>query len=399
MLFWPFLTNQAPKWLCKTPKIMSIEIRPVNGKKEMKIFVQFANKMYKGNPYYCPSLDFDEINTLTPGKNPALDFCERELFLAWRDGKCVGRVAAMINPIANEKWNCKKVRFGWFDFLDDEEISRALLDKVVEWGKAHGMDELNGPVGFTDFDKEGLLIHGFEELSPMPVLYNAPYYEHHLVNYGLEKEADWLEYRAFVPEALPERWVRIADIASKRSRIHNVKVHSAKELNKRYPNLEYFKLLTECYSVLYNYQPLTEKQQRYVANLYFGLLNFDFVSLVENENNELIALGLGMPDLTKALQHCSNGSLFPFGWYHMLKALKAKKIEVIDELLIAVRPDYQDSGAVALIFNEQFPYYKQYGVHHIETTSILETNHKNAANFTCFEHIQHKRRRAYLKHI
>lgn len=378
---------------------MAVEIREVNGKKEMKIFIQFANKLYKGNPYYCPTLDFDELNTLTKGKNPALDFCDYALFLAWRDGECVGRVAAMINPIANEKWNCKKVRFGWFDFIDDEEISRALLDKVVEWGKARGMDTLNGPVGFTDFDKEGLLIRGFEELSPMAVLYNYPYYEKHIVNYGLEKEADWMEYRVFVPDELPERWTRVAEVAAKRSKLHNVKCHSVKELNQRYPNLEYFHLMSECYSILYNYQPPTIEQMQYVANFYFGILNFDFVSLVENEKNEIVALGLGMPDLTKAFQHCANGSLFPFGWYHMLKALKAKKIDIIDELIICVRPDYQDSGAVALIFNEQFPYYKKYGVKHLETTSILETNHKNAANFTCFEHIQHKQRRAYAKKI
>lgn len=380
---------------------MSVEIRPVNGKSELKIFVQFANKLYKGNPYYCPSLDFDEINTLTPGKNPALDFCERELFLAWRGNECVGRVAAMINPIANEKWGCKKVRFGWFDFIDDEEVSRALLDKVVEWGNAHGMSELNGPVGFTDFDKEGLLIRGFEELSPMPVLYNYPYYEHHFVNYGLEKEADWFEYRVYVTgqEVLPERWVRIAQIAAKRSKLHTVKVRNSRELKKRYPNLEYFHLLSDTYSVLYNYQPLTEKQMAYVANLYFGLLNFDLISLVENEKNELVAIAVSMPDLTRAFQHCSNGSLFPFGWFYVLKALKAKKIDVVDNLLIAVRPDYQDSGAVAVMFNELFPYFKKYGVKHMETTSILETNTKNAANFTCFNHAQHKCRRAYLKHI
>lgn len=377
---------------------MSVEIREVNGKKEMKIFVQFANKMYYGNPYYCPTLDFDELNTFNPKVNPSLDFCTFQCFLAWRGKECVGRIAAIINPIANEKWNCKKLRFGWFDFIDDLEVSKALLDAAVAWGKKNGMTEVNGPVGFTDFDKEGLLIDGFEELSPMSTLFNAPYYAKHMEAYGLTKEADWVELYMTVPEDLPEKWYRVADAVSKRSKVHAVHVKNKRELFKRYPNQEYFKLLSEAYSVLYNYQPLTEKQMKYIADMYIPFLNFDLVCLVENEQNELVGISIGIPDLTHALQKC-NGSLFPFGWYHMLKALKAKQIPLWDFLLIAVRPDYQDKGINATIFADQMPYFRQYGIKNCETTIILEDNVKNLANFMYFEHRQHRRHRAYMKEI
>lgn len=377
---------------------MAVTIREANSKKDRKTFVRFANKLYKGNPYYCPTLDFDELNTLSD-KNPAMEFCTFQLFLAYRGDECVGRICAMINPKANEAWKCKKVRFGWFDFIDDEEVCHALLDAAAAWGKKNGMDCLNGPVGFTDFDKEGLLIRGFDEVSPMICNYNHPYYQTHIESYGLAKEADWLEYQCTPPTEVPERWARVAKIAAERSKLHVVKVKNAKELVKRYPNLEYFHLLSDAYSILYNYQPPTEKQMQYIADMYFGLLNFDFVSLVENEKNEIVALGLGLPSLTRAFQHCPNGSLFPFGWSHLIKALKAKQVEVFEELLIAVRPDYQDKGALALIFVEQIPVYNKYGIKKVETGPILETNKKNAANFTYFEHRQHKQRRAYQKKI
>lgn len=377
---------------------MSVEVREVSGKKEMKIFVQFANKLYQGNEYYCPTLDFDELGTFDYKTNPALDFCTYKCFLAWKDGKCVGRIAGIINPVANEKWNCKKLRFGWFDFIDDKEVSKALLDAALAWGKEQGMTEANGPVGFTDFDKEGLLIEGFEELAPMSTLHNYPYYEAHYEAYGLTKEVDWVELLCTVPDDLPEKWYRVAEAVSKRSKVHAVHVKNKRELFKRYPNQEYFKLLSEAYSVLYNYQPLTEKQMKYLADMYIPFLNFDLVCLVENEQNELVGLSIGIPDLTKALQKC-NGSLFPFGWYHMLKALKAKQIPLWDFLLIAVRPDYQDKGINATIFADQMPYFTKYGIKQAETTVILEDNVKNLANFMYFEHRQHRRHRAYIKEI
>ncbi|MBQ9339946.1 MAG: N-acetyltransferase [Paludibacteraceae bacterium] len=375
-----------------------VAIVPVTTKAEMKTFVQFANRLYEGNKYYCPTLDFDELNIFRQDKNPALQFSEYALFLAKRGNDVVGRIAAIINHRANEAWNVKKLRFGWFDFVDDPDVSRALLDAAREWGKKKGMTEMNGPVGFTDMDKEGLLIEGYEEVAAMPELYNYPYYVRHFEDYGFQKEADWIAIQITPPTEIPERWQRMADIVQRRSKLHIVKVKNSKELLKRYPNMEYFDVLSDAYSKLYNYQPLTKEQKRFYSEYYFGLLNFDFVTIIENEQNQIVALGLGMPDLTEALKK-ANGSLFPFGWYHLLKALKAKKMDAFDLLLIAVRPDYQEHGAHALIFAEQIPWFVKYGIKRVETTSILETNTKNLANFTGFEHRIHKRRRAYIRSI
>ena len=375
-----------------------VTVQPVRTKKEKKIFIQFANKLYEGCPYYCPTLDMDEYNTFSD-KNPVMEFSEYELFLAYKDGKVVGRIAGLINFKANAHWHNHHLRFGWFDFIDDLEVSKALLDTVVAWGKERGMTELNGPVGLTDMDKEGLVVEGYEYLVPMAVLYNYPYYVKHFEAYGLKKEADWLEFQVMIgdtPEC-PEKLARVAKIVEERYKLHVHKIHSPKELLKTF-GTEYFDVLSDAYSVLYNYQPLTQKQKDYYSQYYFPLLNFDFVSIICNEKEEIVGLGLGMPDISKALQK-ANGSLFPFGWIPILKALKAKKIDVIDTLLIAVRPDYQDKGVSAMVFAEQFPYYKKYGVKIMETTSILETNTKNISHFLLFPHRQHRRRRAYIKEL
>ena len=375
-----------------------VEVREVTNRKEKTIFIQFANKLYKDCPYYCPTLDMDERGTFS-SKNPVLEFSEYVLYLAYKEGKVVGRIAGLINHKANDHWHNHNLRFGWFDFIDDMEVSKALLDTVVAWGKARGMTAMNGPVGFTDMDKEGLVISGYEYLVPMAVLYNYPYYVKHFEAYGLRKEVDWHEFQVFVDQMqeLPVRMVRVAETVKDRFHLHIRKIHSPKELLKTF-GTEYFDVLSDAYSVLYNYQPLTQKQKDYYSQYYFPLLNFDFVSIVCNEKEEIVAVGLGMPDVSKALKK-ANGSLWPFHWIGLLKALKAKQIDTIDTLLIAVRPDYQDKGVTAMIFAEQFPYYKQYGVKILETTSILESNHKNISHFLMFPHKQHRQRRAYIKEI
>lgn len=379
-------------------KNMAVVIKTVETKKELKLFVQFANKLYKDCPYYCPSLDMDEYTTWNSKKNPALEFSQFKLFLAYKDNELVGRVAALINHRANETWQNKHVRFGWIDFIDDKEVSKALLDAVAQYGRENGMTEMNGPVGFTDFDKEGALVEGYDYLAPMASLYNYPYYLDHYEAYGLKKEVDWIEFLIKAPRAVPERYARLDKIVKERFHLHVHKIHSAKELLEAYPTLEYFDVLDAAYQKLYNYTPMTYRQKQYYSDIYFRLLNFDFVTIVENENNEIVGVGLGMPDVSEALRK-SGGKLFPFGWLRMLRALKAKKMKHFDLLLIGVRPDYQDKGVTAVIFNEQIPYYAKYGIEEVETTSILETNHKNQANFEMFDHIQHKRRRAYIMPI
>ncbi|MBQ4507885.1 MAG: N-acetyltransferase [Paludibacteraceae bacterium] len=372
-----------------------LEIRPVTSRRDLRRFIDFANDLYKDCEYWCPPLYFDELNVFNRKKNPAMEFCDYQLFMAYRDGTAVGRIAAIINYKANERWGADKVRFGWMDFVDDLEVSRALLDQVAEWGRGHGMKEMNGPVGFTDFDHEGLLIEGYEYLAPMASLYNFPYYVRHMEAYGLVKEADWIEFLMPCPMEVPERMRRMAQIAAGRSKVHIDKVKSPRELVRKY-GLQFMDVLDAAYQQLYNFQPMTRRQKEYYRDMYFPLLNFDFVSIVANDAGECVAVGLGMPDISKALRKCG-GKLFPFGWYYLLKALKTKHIEHFDLLLIGVRPDYQNKGVNALIFNDMIPYFAKYGVREIETTSILETNLKNQANFEYFNPKLHKRRRAYIK--
>ena len=376
---------------------MAVIISEVKTRKELKKFVQFGIDVFEGNENFCPPLIFDELNTLDSKKNPAFDVCEAVYYLAYKDGKIVGRIAGIINKQANAHWNVKKVRFGWFDFIDDKEVSKALLDAVVAWGKSKGMDALNGPVGFTDLDHQGLLLEGYEHLSLMAALYNYPYYVEHFDAYGLTKEADWVEIRLNIPEVLPEKMTRVANMIKDRYKVKSTHVKNSKELIKRY-GYSFFDLIDTAYQQLYNYSPLTEKQKKYYSDLYFPILNFDLVSLVVNENDELVGVGVAMPNISKELRK-TKGKLFPFGWFHLLKALTAKSYESADLLLIAVRPDYQNKGVNSLLFTDQLPYYQKLKVKYASVTAILETNMKSMSNFLLFDHEIYKRRRAYIKQI
>lgn len=376
---------------------MAVEIREITTNRGLKQFVRFGNDFYKDCEYFCPQLVADELDVFDPKKNPAHEVCEHILFMAYRDKKPVGRIAGIINHAANEKWNVKKVRFGWMDFIDDQEVSFALLDAVSEWGKSKGMDKLNGPVGMTDFDHQGLLIEGYDYLAPMASLYNYPYYVRHLEAYGLGKEADWIEYQINPQTELPERFARMDKIVRERANVRVDKVKNCQELVKKY-GMQYMDVIDVAYQKLYNFQPLSDRQKKYYCDSYFPLLNFDFVTLVVNEKDEVVGVGVGMPDISQALRKCK-GKLFPFGWYHMLKALRAKQMEKFDLLIIAVRPDYQDRGLNAVIIADQHPYFIKYGIKEVETTAILETNTKNQGHWEMFPHKIHKRRRAYIKDI
>jgi GNAT superfamily N-acetyltransferase len=374
---------------------MPIEIKEVSTQREMKKFIRFATELYRGNKYYCPALEFDDLTTLNPKKNPAYDFCESVCYLAYKNGKPAGRICGIVNHRANEQWDVKKVRFGWFDFIDDMEISKALLDKVAEWGRSKGMKTINGPVGFTDFDHQGLLLEGFEYNSPMASLYNYPYYIKHFDNYGFTKEADWIEFLITPPAGIPERMERVAEIVLEKYDLRVDKVRSAGELKKKY-GYSYMDVIDEAYKPLYNYSPMTERQKKYLADSYFGFINFDFVTIVVNRQNEIVGIGVGMPNISAALRK-SRGRLLPFGFIGLLKAIKARKIELFDLLLIGVRPDYQNKGVNSIFFYDQIPYFIKYGIKKVETTSILESNAKNMANYEYFDKIQHKRRRAFIK--
>ena len=376
---------------------MSVVIKKVSTKSDLKKFIRFNYEFYKDNPYSVPDLYSDMVDTLSRDKNAAFEFCEADYFLAYRDGKIVGRVAAIINHRANETWQKKTVRFGWIDFVDDAEVSDALIDTVKAWGRERGMQEIEGPLGFTDMDSEGMLIEGFEELSTMATIYNYPYYVDHFDRYGLVKEADWIEFLVSTPHQIPEKMERVAKIVMEKYKIRIDKVRTVKELKEKY-GYTYFDVIDAAYQPLYNFQPLTQRQKEYYAEMYFPLINFDFITIAINEHDEIVGVGIGMPDISKALQE-TRGKLFPFGWIKLLKALKAKQMDTFNLLLIAVRPDYQNKGVNALFFYDQIPYFQKYGIKYTETTAILEENSKNQANFAYFETKQHKRRRAYIKQL
>ena len=376
---------------------MSVEIRKVQTKKELKEFIHFANDLYKGDEYYAPSLISDDYNTFDPKKNGAFDFCQAQMFLAYKEGKVAGRVMAIINNRANETWKVKQVRYGWIDFINDEEVAKALLDAVAAWGKERGMTDIAGPLGFTDFDPEGMLVEGFERVATMIGIYNYPYYPQILEKLGYTKETDWMEYRITIPDELPERYYKYADIVIAKNKL-NVRKVTRRMVNKENYGRKFFKLINETYYKLYGFSLLSDKQIDAYTKLYLGLLDTRMVSFIENENGELVAAGVTMPDLTAALQKCG-GKLFPFGWFHLLKAIFWKPCDTLDMLLVGVREDYRGKGLNAVLVTDLYPRLKAMGFKYAETTAELETNDSVQAMWKYFEREQHKRRRVYAEKI
>ena len=376
---------------------MSVTIKTVSSTKDFKIFARFANKMYKGNKYYVPSMPMDDLATFSKDKNAAFDFSEAEFYLAYKDGEVVGRVAAIINHKANEAWKVKQVRFGWIDFIDDLEVSAALLNAVIEFGKKAGMTQIVGPLGFTDFDPEGMLVEGFDRLSTMALIYNHPYYPEHMKKHGYYKETGWLEYRITIPEEISDRHKRIAEAVIERYGLV-IKKKTRRQIRKENYGQKIFKLINETYCVLYGYSLLSEKQIDQYVNMYLSLVDMDMLTFVENAEGELIATGLSIPSLAVALQKC-NGEIFPFGWWYLLKAMFLKKPDTLDLLLIGVRPDYQNKGINSLMIYDLVDRYRRKGFKYAETNAMLETNEKIQAMWTPFEKEQHKRRWVFGKEI
>lgn len=377
---------------------MSVEIKKVTTKSELKRFIRFNYEFYKDNPYSVPDLYDDMLNTFSPKKNAAFEFCEADYFLALRDGKIVGRVAAIINRRANEKWNRKTVRFGWIDFVDDMEVSTALIDTVKQWGKERGMTEIEGPLGFTDMDAEGMLVEGFDQLSTMATIYNYPYYPQHMERLGLSKSADWVEMKIYVPDAIPEKHRRISEIIARRYNLHIRKLKSKKEVRQSGVAHDIFRLINDAYTPLFGYSRMTERQIDQYVKMYVPVLDMRMVSIVENEQNEIVAVGISMASLSRALQK-AKGRLLPFGWYHLLKALMWKRPKVLDLLLVAVRPDYQGKGVNALLFTDLIPVYKELGFEYAESNPELEMNEKVQNQWQYFKTEQHKRRRCFKADI
>ena len=376
---------------------MAIIIKKVTSPKELKTFIRFNYELYKNNPYSVPDLYDDMLNTFSPEKNAAFEFCEADYFLAYKDNKLVGRVAAIINRRANETWNKKEVRFGWIDFIDDLEVSKALLATVEEWGRQRGMEAIVGPLGFTDMDAEGMLVEGFDQLGTMATIYNYPYYPEHMEKLGYEKEADWVEFKLTVPDKLPEKFVRISEIILQKYNL-KIKKLSRKELKEKNYGQRIFDLINEAYAPLYGYSKMTQRQIDQYIKMYLPLIDLRMVSVVEDAEENLVAVGISMPSLSKALQK-AKGRMLPFGWFHLLKALFIKKPKVLDLLLVGVKPEYQSKGVNALLFYDLVPVYQQMGFEYGESNPELELNKKVQAQWTAFESVQHKRRRAFKKNI
>jgi len=377
---------------------MSVEIRKVTTKSELKRFIRFNYEFYKDNPYSVPDLYDDMLGTFSPKKNAAFEFCEADYFLALREGEIVGRVAAIINRRANEKWNKKAVRFGWIDFIDDLEVSRALIDTVKAWGKQRGMTTLEGPLGFTDMDAEGMLVEGFDQLSTMATIYNYPYYPRHMEQLGLTKSADWVEMKIYIPEEIPEKHLRISNLIAQRYNLHTRKLTSKRDVKRSGVAHEIFRLINDAYEPLFGYSRMTERQIDQYVNMYVPVLDLRMVSIVENEQNEIVAVGISMASLSEALQK-AKGKLLPFGWFHLLKALFWKRPQMLDLLLVAVRPDYQGKGVNALLFTDLIPVYQKLGFEYAESNPELEINEKVQSQWQYFKTEQHKRRRCYKANI
>lgn len=376
---------------------MAIQIKTVSTSKEMKDFVRFGNKLYKGNSCYVPSMISDDLITFDSKKNGAFDFSEAECYLAYKDGNIVGRVAAIVNHKANEAWNVKQVRFGWFDFIDDINVSSALLEKVIAFGKARGMNQIVGPLGFTDFDPEGMLVEGFDRLSTMALIYNHPYYPEHMKKLGYYKETGWLEYRIELPQEVPDRHKRIAAAVQERYDLKVRKLTRRQIRNERYGH-KLFELINQTYCVLYGYSLLSERQIDQYVDTYLSIVNTDMLTFIEDPKGDLIAAGISIPSMSEALQKC-NGELLPFGWWHLLKSMYWKKPDTLDLLLIGVRPDYQNRGVNSLLIVDLIETYKRLGFRYAETNANLETNVKVQAMWEPFKREQHKKRWVFGKEI
>lgn len=372
-----------------------IEVKQISPTKaNLKKFTQFQIDLYANNPYYVPPLVSDDVRTLNPSDNPAFDFCEAAYFMAYRDGKPAGRIAGIINHQVNNDSGHKKARFGFVDFIDDPEVSAALFKAVEDWARGRGMKHLIGPLGFTDLDHEGMLVEGFEELGTMATIYNYPYYPQHIERLGYRKESDWVEFIMDVPDGIPEKYARIADIVRRKYKLRNLHYTSRRRIKDEYGRA-LFHLINEAYDGLYEYSHLSERQIDYYISLYLDLLSLDLVSLVVDENDLLVGVGISMPSMSRALQK-SRGKMLPFGWWHLLKGLKGKN-DRVDLMLVAVRPEYQNKGVNALLFTDLIPKYIANGYKWAESNPEMETNAKVQGQWDYFRHRQHRRRRSYTK--
>lgn len=372
---------------------MSVIVKEIRTKKELKKFIRFQYELYKGNPYWCPPLRIGELKTLKWG-SPSFDYCDAKYFLAYKENKIVGRVAAIVHKKSNEIWNEKRIRFGWIDFIDDIDVSSALIKAVENWGKELGLNEIHGPLGFTDMDNEGMLIKGFEEMSNVFSIYNYPYYIKHMEKLGFKKDVDWVQNEFIVPKEIPEKMEKMAKMVEERYGFKLLNAKTKKDLLKYAHKLFY--TLNEAFKNLYGFVPLTDRQIKSYVDLYFGFIDKNFVKIVIDNQDNVIGFGVSAPSLTRALQKC-NGRLFPLGWWYLLKAFKQR--HTIDMYINGVLPEYQGKGVVALYYYYMTKAYIDAGFKYAVSGPQLEENTKALTIWKNFEHRQHMTRRCWIKKI
>lgn len=376
---------------------MAVEIREITPtKSNLKKYTKFGIDLYKGNDYYVPPLIMDDVETLSPDKNPAFDYCKAKSWMAYRDGKPVGRITGIINTVVNERTGKRDLRFGFLDFIDDKEVVDALFDALAEWGRSQGLTSMVGPMGFSDMDHEGMLTEGFEELGTMATIYNYPYYPQHMERMGFHKDAEWVEYRMTVPDKIPEKMLRVAEIVKKKYGVRTIKYTSAKKIKEEY-GMALFELINEAYDQLYGYSPLSQRQIEYYIDIYLPILRLENVCLIVDSNDKLIGVGISIPSMSRALQKGS-GRLLPTGWIHLLKAMYMHN-DVVDLLLVAIKPEYQSKGVNALLFADLLPVYIKNGYRWAESNPELADNENVQLQWQYFERRQHRRRAAFRKDI
>ncbi|MDR2041984.1 MAG: hypothetical protein LBP98_06650 [Tannerella sp.] len=375
---------------------MSIFIKEVTTKRELKQFVKFNIDLYKNNPYHVPGLTDEEMMTLSREKNPAFEVSEAIYFLAFRDHRIVGRIAGIINHRSNETWQQKYARFGFVDFIDDVEVVNELFGAVERWAKEKGMNALHGPLGFTDMDHEGMLVEGFDLMGTMATIYNYPYYPEHMQRMGYVKDSDWHEFKIYVPKEVPEKHFRIGEIVKEKYGLEILKFKRRKDI---WPYAyKIFEAMNKAYAPLYGYTELTPCQIKYYVNMYIPMLRLDFITIVLRKSDNAVAgFGITMPNLSHALRK-AKGALFPFGFIPLMKTLYGKP-KVVDLYLIGVLPEYRNKGVNALMFNDLIPRYVKLGVEYAESNPELETNNAIQAQWDYFKREHHKTRRAFIKHL
>lgn len=373
-----------------------VEICKVSTRRELKQFVQFYYDLYRDSSQAVPYLFFDEMATLRRDKNPSFECCEADYFMAYKDGKMAGRVAAIINRRANEQWKVNQVRFGWFDFIDDIEVSTALLGAVEQWGRERGMTEMAGPLGFIDTDREGMLVEGFDELSTMYVNYNYPYYAEHIGRIGgFQKDNDYVEYKVKIPKDDNYKFHRVAEMVKQRYGLRIHKFTRSELISGGYGH-EVFRLLNATYKDLYGFSQLSSQQIDKLVNDYIKIADLNLVVAVM-DGDRMVGFGITFPSFSRALQKTRDGRLFPFGWWHILQILKRHKTDIVDLLLIGVLPEYRSKGANALIFDELIHQFQLYGFKWADAMPQMESNEAVRSQWQYLDSRIHRRHRCFRK--